>query len=75
MTAPRTSLADAVTPRTTKGAFWLHTAMVMVVTGGLYAGVNALPMPEGLKIPLLGLLSGVIIRRAGTIIAALDTES
>ncbi len=52
----------------------LHTVIGMAGASGGYIGVNALPLPPSLKVPLLGLCVGVIIRGAGWLLAKIDTE-
>lgn len=52
----------------------LHTVIGGVGGAVSYVLVNHLPIPADLKVPLLALCVGVIIRAAGALLAKIDTQ-
>lgn len=53
---------------------FLHTVIGGVSAGLAYAGINALPLPADIKIPLLALLVSAVIRAAGAVLAVIETQ-
>lgn len=53
---------------------YLHTAVGMLGASGGYLLVNHLPVGPDLKVPLLALCVGAILRSAGALLARVETE-
>lgn len=52
-----------------------HTVAGGLGAAGGYILVNHLPVGQDLKVPLLAVCVGVIVRTAGALLAKIDTES
>ncbi len=53
---------------------FLHTLIGMVGAGGGYVLVNRLHIGSDLKVPLLAIIVGAIIRGAGQLLAGIETQ-